>query len=89
MNTVQDALPGEACYMDIVLPNDAIARSNFFLGDFYKHSLQNFRSQNVMVISINKHDTHDDFLRDTTTWRFTGIKLAEPEISELKEFYKK
>ena len=88
MKALCEAKAGEICFYDLIIPPEDVFRNNFF-DDLYRHTLQDIRSQNVFIMSVNTHERYDDLMYGTTTYRFHCIKLAEPDNSILKERLKK
>jgi hypothetical protein len=87
MKLIGDAAAGQLCYSDLTIIDDEMLDPKM-LNEHFEYAKKDVQCHNVFIMNVEPFRSHDDVARGSITFRFNCIKLAEPDMSKLKEFFK-
>lgn len=84
MKSIGEAKPGEFCYYDLhITPEEPLNMKEF--ESHLQYSKADVLQQNVLIISIEPINSYEYGPVPLLTIRYNCIKLAEPDMSKMKE----
>jgi len=87
MKSVGEAAAGELCYYDLIIRDEEVLEPKV-LQDHFEYAKRDVQCHNVFIMNVEANRIGDDVARGSITIRFNCIKLAEPDMTKLREFLK-